>query len=92
MVLMTHHYSGPKFGFPRGDARVDFTDLFAFPKPEEDSKSIIIMNTHSSNSLNPEKPFEIESHDDMLKKFPFLGAPHVSRTFSAISPQSNGGM
>jgi hypothetical protein len=26
---MPHHYSGPDFGFPRGDARLDFTDLYA---------------------------------------------------------------
>jgi hypothetical protein len=54
---MTHHYSGPNFGFPRGDARLDFTDLFAFPKPGDAGKSIIIINTHPSNSLNPKKPF-----------------------------------
>ena len=30
---MSHHYSGPNIGFPRGDARLDFTDLYAFPKP-----------------------------------------------------------
>jgi hypothetical protein len=29
---MSHHYSGPDFGFPHGDARLDFTDLYAFPK------------------------------------------------------------
>jgi hypothetical protein len=58
VVLMTHHYSGPNFGFPRGDSRVDFTDLFAFPKPGDASKSIIIINTHPSHALNPEKPFD----------------------------------
>ena len=31
---MSHHYSGPNIGFPGGDARLDFTDLYAFPKPE----------------------------------------------------------
>jgi hypothetical protein len=30
---MSHHYSGPNFGFPHGDARLNFTDLYAFPKP-----------------------------------------------------------
>ena len=30
---MSHHYSGPNIGFPRGDARLDLTDLYAFPKP-----------------------------------------------------------
>jgi hypothetical protein len=26
---MSHHYSGPDFGLPHGDARLDFTDLYA---------------------------------------------------------------
>jgi hypothetical protein len=30
---MSHHYSGPDYGFPHGDARLDITDLYAFPKP-----------------------------------------------------------
>jgi hypothetical protein len=30
---MSHHYSYPDFTFPHGDARLDFTDLYAFPKP-----------------------------------------------------------
>ena len=29
---MSHHYSGPDFGFPHGDARLDLADLHAFPK------------------------------------------------------------
>jgi hypothetical protein len=37
---MSHHYSGPDFGFPHGDARLDLTDLYAFPKPGEADKSI----------------------------------------------------
>jgi hypothetical protein len=43
---MSHHYSGPTFAFPRGDARLDFTDLYAFPKPGDPNKSILIMNVH----------------------------------------------
>ncbi len=53
---MTHHYSGPNFGFPRGDARLDLTDLFAFPKADDPSRSIIIMNMHPSSTLNPPEP------------------------------------
>ena len=45
---MSHHYSGPDFGFPGGDARLDVTDLFAFPKPGDASKSILIMDVHPS--------------------------------------------
>ena len=41
---MSHHYSGPDFSFPQGDARLDFTDLYAFPKPGDAGKSILIMN------------------------------------------------
>ena len=57
---MTHHYSGTNFGFPRGDARLDLTDLFAFPKPGDASKSTIIMNTHPSSALNPPEPTTTE--------------------------------
>src|SRR2546423_2504193 len=50
---MSHHYSGPDFGFPRGDARLDLTDLFAFPKPGDAGKSILIMDVHPSAAVNP---------------------------------------
>ena len=46
---MSHHYSGPNLVFPRGDARLDFTDLFAFPKPEIlAGRSSLWMCTHPS--------------------------------------------
>jgi pimeloyl-ACP methyl ester carboxylesterase len=41
---MSHHYSGPNIGFPRGDARLDLTDLYAFPKPRDPGKSILIID------------------------------------------------
>lgn len=53
---MSHHYSGPDFGFPHGDARLDFTDLYAFPKPDDAAKSILIMNVHPSVGVNPTGP------------------------------------
>jgi hypothetical protein len=63
---MSHHYSGPNFGFPHGDARLDFTDLYAFPKPAESGKSILIMNVHPSVSAVPPgsttaEPFSTEA-------------------------------
>ncbi len=57
---MTHHFSGPNFGFPRGDARLDLSDLFAFPKPDDASKSIIIMDVHPSFGINPPGPTTAE--------------------------------
>src|SRR5262249_16603436 len=53
---MSHHASGPNFGFPRGDARLDMTDLYAFPKPGDPAKSIIVLNVHPSFSLDSPEP------------------------------------
>jgi hypothetical protein len=57
---MSHHYSGPDFRFPQGDARLDFTDLYAFPKPGDLEKSILIMNVHPSAGQNPPGPTATE--------------------------------
>lgn len=57
---MSHHYSGPDFGFPRGDARLDLTDLFAFPKPHDPARSILILNAHPSSSVKPIAPTTLE--------------------------------
>ena len=53
---MSHHASGPNFGFPRGDARLDMTDLYAFPKPGDPSKSIVVFNVHPSFRLDSPEP------------------------------------
>src|SRR5437773_4529572 len=50
---MSHHASGPNFGFPRGDARLDMTDLYVFTKPGDPAKSIIVLNVHPSFALKP---------------------------------------
>src|SRR5712675_1986579 len=57
---MSHHYSGPDFSFPHGDARLDFTDLYVFPKPGDATKSILIMNVHPSAGENPAGPTTTE--------------------------------
>jgi hypothetical protein len=59
-MIMSHHYSGPNVTFPRGDARLDFTDLFAFPKPGDAGKSILIMNFHPSVGIAPPGPTTAE--------------------------------
>jgi hypothetical protein len=53
---MSHHYSGADFGFAHGDARLDLTDLYAFPKPDGVGKSILILNVHPSFGLDPREP------------------------------------
>lgn len=76
---MSHHHSGPEYGFPHGDARLDLTDLYALPKPGDDSKSILIMDVHPPAAVNPpglttQEPFatqavyelEIDSNGDAV--------------------------
>jgi hypothetical protein len=58
---MSHHYSGPDYGFPHGDARLDLTDLYAFPSPERKGKSIFVMNMHPSVGVNPPGPTTAEA-------------------------------
>src|SRR5436305_7279949 len=53
---MSHHYSGPDYGFPQGDARLDLTDLYAFPKPGAAGRSVLVMNVHPSESVSPPGP------------------------------------
>jgi hypothetical protein len=40
---MSHHFSFPDSAFPNGDARLDLTDLYAFPKPGDTGNSILII-------------------------------------------------
>src|SRR5712672_2913621 len=53
---MSHHASGPNFDFPRGDARLDMTDLYAFTKPGDPDKSLLILNVHPSFRLDSPEP------------------------------------
>jgi len=57
---MSHHYSGPDFRFPHGDARLDLTDLYAFPKPGNAGTSILVMNVHPGVGINPTGPTTTE--------------------------------
>ena len=57
---MAHHYSGPDFSFPHGDARVDHTDLFAFPAPQHTARSVLVIDVHPSFGINPPGPTTTE--------------------------------
>jgi Domain of unknown function (DUF4331) len=57
---MAHHYSGPDFSFPQGDARVDHCDLFAFPSPADASRSVLAIDVHPSSGINPPGPTTTE--------------------------------
>jgi hypothetical protein len=51
---MSHHYSGPEYGFPHGDARLDLTDLYAFPKP---GRSLALVDSGKSRPYLRPKPY-----------------------------------
>src|ERR1700736_6529596 len=57
---MSHHYSYPDSMFLHEDARLDLTDLYAFPKPGDAGRSILIMNLHPSVGENPSGPTTAE--------------------------------
>ncbi|WP_406206127.1 DUF4331 domain-containing protein [Kitasatospora sp. NBC_01560] len=58
---MSHHLSGPNLRSPRGDARLDLTDVFAFPASDASGRTVLIMN------VNPYAPTQAaEFHPDAV--------------------------
>ncbi|MFJ3792555.1 DUF4331 family protein [Kitasatospora sp. NPDC090091] len=58
---MSHHLSGPNLRSPRGDARLDLTDLFAFPAADAPGRTVLIMD------VNPYAPTQAaEFHPDAV--------------------------
>ncbi|MFF0408893.1 DUF4331 family protein [Kitasatospora sp. NPDC004745] len=58
---MSHHLSGPHLRSPRGDARLDLTDVFAFPGSDASGRTVLIMN------VNPYAPTRAaEFHPDAV--------------------------
>jgi hypothetical protein len=91
---MAHHYSGPDFSFPHGDARVDHCDLFAFPSPEGSSRSIVAIDVHPSVGINPEGPTTAEpfSPDALYElKVDTNGDGVADIAFRISVAESNGG-
>src|SRR5260370_12449789 len=41
---MSNHFSAANLKFPGDDARLDLTDLFVFPAPEDDDKTVFIID------------------------------------------------
>ncbi|WP_431683200.1 DUF4331 family protein [Kitasatospora sp. KL5] len=57
---MSHRLSGPNLRSPKGDARLDLTDLFVFPAAEA-GRTVLIMN------VNPFAPTQGEAfHPDAV--------------------------
>ena len=67
---MSHHYSGPDYGFPHGDARLDLADLYAF-------LSILTNGKVKRDNVGP--------HTDLLTSFPYVGSPHKIRSAERVA-------
>ena len=59
---------GPNFGFPHGDARLNLTDLYAFPKPGGDRKSILSSTSIRSTPFRPAGASRLSLWTDALNK------------------------
>jgi len=94
---MSHHASGPNFGFPRGDARLDMIDLYAFLKPGDPAKSVIVLNVHPSFALSSPEPttsepfkpgawyeFKVETNGDAVADIVTVCSSHLLRTESRL--------
>ncbi len=59
---MADHLDSPGLMPPGGDVRIDITDLYAFQKPGDSSKSILMMNVNPlarASAFNPDAIYEM---------------------------------
>ncbi|MFF2953776.1 DUF4331 family protein [Kitasatospora sp. NPDC057965] len=66
---MSHHLSGPNLRSPRGDARLDLTDLFAFPAADAPGRTVLIMNVNpyaptGGTEFHPDAVYRINIDSD----------------------------
>ncbi|MER7703713.1 DUF4331 family protein [Kitasatospora sp. NPDC097605] len=90
---MSHHLSGPNLRSPRGDARLDLTDLFVFPSADAPGRTVLIMNVNpyaptGGAEFHPDAVYRInidndgDDRADVAYSFTFSapadGAQHVT--------------
>ncbi|WP_037603984.1 DUF4331 family protein [Streptacidiphilus rugosus] len=65
---MSHHLSGPNLRSPKGDARLDLTDVFVFPAAEA-GRTVLIMNVNpfaptQGDAFHPDAVYRINVDTD----------------------------
>ena len=88
---MSNHLSADNLKFPGDDARLDFTDLFAFKSPDDPDKTVLIMD--SNPFMLPEPMTGPEFHPDAVYRLNIDsdGDAHADAAFSfTFSPLENG--
>jgi hypothetical protein len=66
---VSNHLSGPDLKPPRGDGRLDFTDLFAFQSPSDPSRCVLIVDANPfapsmGEGLHPDAVYRINIDND----------------------------
>jgi Domain of unknown function (DUF4331) len=66
---VSNHLSGPDLQPPRGDGRLDFTDLFAFQAPDDPTRCVLIMDVNPfapsmGEGLHPDAVYRINIDND----------------------------
>jgi hypothetical protein len=85
---MSHHYSGPDFGFPQGDARPECPRMAKAGSPVSEKTHILRKRVRpKADGTVHQQQLDlftngritsdgVSPHRDMLYSFPYLGAPH----------------
>jgi hypothetical protein len=69
---MSNHYSAANLRFPGDDARLDFTDLYVFPVPDDPGRTTLIMDANPyTTGISAMPPFLMkqEFHPDGIYRF-----------------------
>ncbi len=94
---MSNHYSAANLKFPGDDARLDFTDLFAFEATGDPGKTILIMDVNPYTSgMGAMPPFLMKSefHPDGVYRINIDsdGDAHADAAFTFVFSELRNGM
>ena len=85
---MSDHFDAPDLNSPNMDARVDICDIFAFRKPEDTGKTVLVFDVNPlaptiADSFDPEAVYELklDTNDDAVADIAYR---------CTFSPKENG--
>lgn len=62
---MSNHFTGLSLGPPLGDQRLDLCDLYAFQSPNDQNKTVIILNANpNADALHPDAIYRLNIDND----------------------------
>ena len=94
---MSNHYSAANLRFPGDDARLDFTDIYAFQAPGDAGKTILIINVNPyTTGISAMPPFLMKSefHPDGVYRINIDndGDAHADVAFTFVFSEFRHGM